>query len=41
MSSLQNDGTALLFACQSNDVDVVTVSTLLTAGANPNVCNKV
>ena len=41
MSSLQDDDTALLVACQSNDVDVVTVSTLLTAGANPNVCNKV
>ena len=41
MLSLQYDDTALLVACQSNDVDVVTVSALLTAGANPNVCNKV
>ena len=42
MSSLQIDNdTALLYACQRNDIDVVTVSALLTAGANPNVCNKV
>ena len=41
MSSLQDDDTALLYACQRNDIDVVTVSALLTAGANPNVCNKV
>ena len=41
MSSLQYDNTPLLVAYQSNDIDVVTVSTLLTAGANPNVCNKV
>ena len=41
MSSLQNDDTPLLYACHRNDIDVVTVSALLTVGANSNVCNKV
>ena len=36
---LQDDDTALTVACRGNDF--TTVSILLKAGANPNVCNKV